>query len=56
MTILESQFEEVADAIDAGKVLHHEYDLKNNILMKVALATIPDPREGVFSYYAENPP
>ena len=41
MTILESQFEEVADAIDAGEVLHHEYDLKINILMKVALATIP---------------
>ena len=51
MTILESQFEEVADAIDAGEVLHHEYDLKINILM-----TRNDPREGDFSYYAENPP
>jgi hypothetical protein len=36
MTILESQFEHTADAIAAGAVLHFEYDLKFEIVLKEA--------------------
>jgi len=41
MPILESRFEEVADAIDAGDVFQHEYDVKFRILMKAARKPIP---------------
>ena len=41
MTILESKFEDVAGAIDAGDVLQHEYDLKFQIVLKAAQKTIP---------------
>lgn len=34
MTVLESRFEQVADAIDAGDVLHYEYDLKFDVMLK----------------------
>lgn len=40
MTVLESQFEEVADAIDAGEVNHYEYDLKFDIVLKEAGGTV----------------
>jgi hypothetical protein len=40
MTVLESQFEEVADAIDAGEVNHYEYDLKFDIVLKEASGTV----------------
>jgi hypothetical protein len=36
MTVLESRFEEVADAIDAGEVNHYEYDLMFDIVLKEA--------------------
>ena len=41
MAILESRFEDVAGGIDAGEVLHHEYDVKFHILMKTAGRSIP---------------
>jgi hypothetical protein len=40
MTVLESQFEQVADAIDAGEVLHFEYDLKFEVVLKEANKTV----------------
>jgi hypothetical protein len=33
MTVLESQFEQVANAIDAREVLHFEYDLKFEVVL-----------------------
>lgn len=41
MTILESQFEQVAGDIDAGEVPHYAYDVKFSIVMKERLETIP---------------
>ena len=41
MPILESRFEEVADAIDAGEIFQHEYDVKFRIVMKAARKPIP---------------
>jgi hypothetical protein len=41
MTVLESRFEQVAEAIDAGDVLlHYEYDLKFDIVLKEATRTV----------------
>jgi hypothetical protein len=40
MTVLESQFEQVADAIEAGDVVQYEYDLKFDVALK-------EPRETV---------
>jgi hypothetical protein len=41
MTILESQFEQVAGEIDAGEVLHYDYDVRFNVVMKERLETVP---------------
>lgn len=41
MTILESQFEQVAGEIDSGEVIQYDYDVRFNILMKERLETIP---------------
>jgi hypothetical protein len=40
MTVLESRFEQVAEAIEAGEVLHYEYDLKFDIVLKEAGQTV----------------
>jgi hypothetical protein len=40
MTVLESQFEAVAEAIDAGEVNHYEYNLKFDIVLKEAGGTV----------------
>jgi hypothetical protein len=41
MTILESQFEQVASDIDSGEVPHYDYDVRFNIVMKERLETVP---------------
>jgi hypothetical protein len=40
MTVLESRFKQVAEAIDAGEVLHYEYDLKFDVVVKEAGKTV----------------
>jgi hypothetical protein len=40
MTVLESLFEQVADAIDTGEVSHYEYYLKFDVVLKEAAQTV----------------
>ena len=44
MTILESAFEQVSDAIDAGAVKQYDYDVKVEVLVEDGVETVKGKR------------